>query len=299
MQIPVDLALARDVRAGVAAAHRHDDVGLLGVLGAQALICERPALCRQMNSTVATAQSAARDRRARGLVAHELIGERAQRCAQERSDDVDPEVLPLTGCHGRAERSRGVQRGTGQRAVCDRREADRGGDRERGGRADRARVGGDAHDHEHQQRGQDELDHECATGGDARHRGAQIGRMTGPDDEQQQACEQCADELRRDVRAEVSRREVAGQEEAEADTRIEVRSGDVPQRRDRCEQDEEEDEADPERAERAVSFGVGDDGAAAGEDERERPDALGGRAPAQRDGHASQLASAASPPGRT
>ena len=48
------------------------------------LICERPALWRQTNRTRAI--------RPRLLPAHELVGERAERRAADRADEVDPEV---------------------------------------------------------------------------------------------------------------------------------------------------------------------------------------------------------------
>ena len=151
----------------------------------------------------------------------------------------------------------------------------RGGDGERGGRADGAGVGRDAHDDQHEQRGEDHSDDERAADGDAGDGRAEVRGTRGPDDEQQQRGEGRAGELRRPVGAEVAGRQVPGEEEAEADAGVEVRSADMAEGGDGGEENEEEHEADADHAERSVALGIGDDGSAAGEDEGERADAPG------------------------
>src|SRR5579884_178139 len=113
-----------------------------------ALICERPALCRQTNRTVAIGRLLAVGREGgtlRVLAAHELVGEGAERRAQQWTGYVHPEVMPLPGRQRGAERTGGVERGARERAERDGGQADRGGDGERGRRADGARISGDAH----------------------------------------------------------------------------------------------------------------------------------------------------------
>ena len=83
-----------------------------------------------------------------------------------------------------------------------------------------------------------------------------------------------ADELRADVRGGVAAPEVAGERERERHRGVDVRARKVTGRVDHHGDDQPEHEADPDRAERAVVLGVGDDRAAAREHQRERRDAF-------------------------
>jgi hypothetical protein len=75
--------------------------------------------------------------------------------------------------------------------------------------------------------------------------------------------------------------EVPGEGEGESDSRVEVRPGEVAGRVDHRHHDQAEDERDPDRAEGAGVFRLGDDRPAAGEDEGEDADPLGGGAAAE------------------
>jgi ABC-type nickel/cobalt efflux system permease component RcnA len=86
-------------------------------------------------------------------------------------------------------------------------EADGPSDRDRGGGADRPRVGRHGHDHEHEERGHDGLVDERAAGADARHGGSQRGGLIRPDRDQQRRAEDPAHALRPDIRKGVPRRE--------------------------------------------------------------------------------------------
>ena len=156
------------------------------------------------------------------------------------SSGSTPEVLPLPRRGRGAERARGVQRRTGQRPERDGGQADRGGDGEHGGRADGAGVGRDAHDDQHEQRGEDHSDDERPADGNAGDGRAEVRGTRGPDDEQQQRGEGRAGELRRPVGAEVAGRQVPGKEEPEADAGVEVRSADMTEGGDGGEENEEE-----------------------------------------------------------
>src|SRR5215217_6281156 len=65
------------------------------------LICERPALCRQTNSTCAIRSGLLY----RTVAADHLVGERARDRADDCTNDVDPEVAPFAGCERGAERA--------------------------------------------------------------------------------------------------------------------------------------------------------------------------------------------------
>ncbi len=84
-----------------------------------------------------------------------------------------------------------------------------------------------------------------------------------------------ARELRSDVGDRVARREMARQREGDRDGGVDVRAGEMPGRVDHGHDDEAEDGGHAGRAEHAIAGRVGDDRAAAGEDERERAEALG------------------------
>ena len=122
-----------------------------------------------------------------GLASHGLVESRACERTRDRRQEVDPEVGPL-GCDERgAERSRWVHRRAGDAAAEQRVEADGAADRDRRCGADGPRVGGDGHDHEHQERGQDELVGERGAGADGRDGGAQVGRGAVPDEPERSA----------------------------------------------------------------------------------------------------------------
>ena len=83
-----------------------------------------------------------------------------------------------------------------------------------------------------------------------------------------------------DVGERLAAGEVAGEGEGERHRRVEVGAGEVAGRVDHRHDHQAEDERDADRAERAGVDRVGDDRAAAGEDEGEGADALGGGAAA-------------------
>src|SRR5215217_3046876 len=87
----------------------------------------------------------------RSVAADELVREGAQRRAGDRARNVDPEVAPLARGERGAKRARRVHRGAGDRAAEEGIEPDRPADRDRRGGSDSARIGGDGHDHEHQE----------------------------------------------------------------------------------------------------------------------------------------------------
>ena len=87
----------------------------------------------------------------RRLVPDELVDERAERGADDRREDVEPERVQVAGDERGPDRAGGVHRGARDRAAEHRVEADGAADRDRRGLADGARVGGDGHDHEHQE----------------------------------------------------------------------------------------------------------------------------------------------------
>ena len=134
----------------------------------------------------------------------------------------------------------------------DRRQADRGGDGESGGRADRTGVGRHAHDHHHQEGGQDDLDQR------ARGRPRRVGWVAprsagcpGQITSSRSAAAVAPEDLRGHVGPEVARGQVPGAEEAEADAGVEVRARNVAQRGDRGEQHEEEHQPDADHPDRA------------------------------------------------
>ena len=112
--------------------------------------CTRPQSCRGRLGVRLCERSWARL-----LAADELVGERGERRAEHRRDDVEPERVQVAGDERRADRASGVHRGAADRAAEHRVEPDGAADRDRRRLADRARVGGDGHDHEHQEEGQD------------------------------------------------------------------------------------------------------------------------------------------------
>ena len=112
---------------------------------------------------------------------------------------------------------------------------------------------------------------------DARERRAEVGGLVGPDREQRERAGRRARDLGTDVRERVTRREVASEREGERDRRVYVRARQVPGRVDHHHDDQPEDHRDPDRPERSVVAGVGDDRAAAGEHQRERGEPLGAR----------------------
>src|SRR5215212_7164570 len=77
------------------------------------------------------------------VAAHKLVGERAERGAEDRPDDVDPEVGPLASRERRAERTSGVQGGAGDGTAEKGVEPNGPADRDGCGCADRPGVGGD------------------------------------------------------------------------------------------------------------------------------------------------------------
>src|SRR3954447_14685026 len=101
-----------------------------------------------------------------GRRADELVCERAERGADDRADHVDPEVRPRAGRERRPERAGGVHRRAGDRAAEERVEADSPADGDRRSGADRAGIGRNSDDHEHQERGQDDLVDESSAGRD-------------------------------------------------------------------------------------------------------------------------------------
>src|SRR5438477_11538483 len=76
------------------------------------LICDRPALCRQTNSTLAIARDLLRAIRWCGASfcasSNELVGEHPGARAEDRRGDVDPEVMPGPGDESGAEGACGV-----------------------------------------------------------------------------------------------------------------------------------------------------------------------------------------------
>jgi hypothetical protein len=87
----------------------------------------------------------------------------------------------LAGDERRPERAGRVHRGAGDQAAEEGVEADGAADRDCGGGTDRAGVGGDGHDHEHQEGGEDDLVDEGAAGADAGHGRPERGGLAGPD----------------------------------------------------------------------------------------------------------------------
>ena len=98
------------------------------------------------------------------VAADDLVGQRSQRRTEQWPNDVDPEVVPLPAARaGPNERAGFIDApvtGPAEQSI----ETDRPADRDRGRGADRASVGGDGHDHEHQDRREDQLVDECAAG---------------------------------------------------------------------------------------------------------------------------------------
>src|SRR5271166_3904918 len=119
------------------------------------LICERPALCRQTNRTVAidghSLGGFAWGINKRLGAAHELVGGHADGGAEHRPDHVDPKTAPSTRGQGRAEGARRVHRGSGYRATEQRIESHGPTDRDGGSGADRTSIGRNGGDHEHQE----------------------------------------------------------------------------------------------------------------------------------------------------
>ena len=180
-----------------------------------------------------------------------------------------------------AERAGRVHRGAGDRAAEEGVEADRAADRDCRPGADRARVGGDGHDREHQECRQHRLVDDGAAVADAGQGRAQVRRGARPDREQQRRRGDRPEHLGGYVGERLAPREVAGEGEGERHRRVEVRAGEVAGRVDHRHDHQAEDERDADRAERAGVDGVGDDRTAAGKDEGESAEGLGGGAAQQ------------------
>ena len=173
-----------------------------------------------------------------------------RRGAQHRPDDVDPEVGPLAGGERGAERARRVHRRARDRppnsASRPHRAAD--GDRCRG--AHRARVGGDGHDHEHQEGRQHDLVDERAADADARDGRAELRGLVRPDREQHAARRRWRRPAARRCRRPRRGREVAAERERDRHGRVDVRAGEVAGRVDHHHDDQPEHEADADGAQR-------------------------------------------------
>src|SRR5918994_3682199 len=215
------------------------------------------------------------------VTAHQLVGERAERRTYDRAEHIYPEVAPLARREGRTERARRFHRRAGDRAAEEGVEPPRPADRDRRGGADRAGIGGDGHDHEHQERGQDELVDKGASDSDARNRRAEFAGLVGPDRQQGQRGGGRPGKLGRDVSGRITSGEVATERERERYGRVDVRPGEMPGRVDHHHDDQPEHEAHADRTKRAVVVDVRDYGAAAGEHERERRERLRRGAPAE------------------
>ena len=212
------------------------------------------------------------------LAADELVGEGADGGPGDRRDDVDPEVVHFTRDQRRADRAGGVHRGAGDRAAEEGVEADRAADRDRRSRPDRAGVGRDGHDREHQEGGQHHLVDDRAAGADAGQRRAEVRRLARPDRQQQRRGRDRAEQLGGDVGERLATGEVAGEGEGERHRRVEVGAGEVAGRVDHRHDHQAEDERDADGAEHSGVHRVGDDRPAAGEDEGEGAESLGGGA---------------------
>ena len=100
----------------------------------------------------------------------------------------------------------------------------------------------------------------------------------GPDGGEQAGRGERAGELGEEVGGGLGAGEVAGQGEGQGHRRVQVRAGEVAGRVDHRHHDQAEDEGDADDPERARVLGLGDDRPAAGEDEGEDADSLGGGA---------------------
>ena len=223
---------------------------LVATLGSRAksasLICERPALWRQTNRTLATS----RPRPPGWRAADQLVGERADPRAGDRPGEVDPEVVQFAGDERRPEPAGRVHRGAGDRAAEQRVEADDAADRDRRaaptarvsvatamitnisiavrtprrpGRCRRRRVGSVA---------------PSSAGFSARSRSSRAAAR-GPGD------------LGCDVGERLAGREVASQRERQGHRRVDVGTGEVAGGVDHGHDHETEDEGDPHRPEPA------------------------------------------------
>jgi hypothetical protein len=107
---------------------------------------------------------------------------------------------------------------------------------------------------------------------------AEACRLVRPHAAQERRAEHGAGELCRHVGRGVAHGEVPGDRERDGDGRIDVRARQVTNGVDHRHDRQAERRGDADRAERRVSRLIDDEGAAAGEDERERGDQLGGGA---------------------
>ncbi len=237
-----------------------------------------------MRGSGVPARLGARGRAHGRLPADRLVGECAGRGTDQRPEQVDPEVLPFAGGERRAEGSGRVHRGAGDGTAEQGVERDGAADRDRRAGADRSGVGGDADDHEHEHRGEERLVQQRGAGRDGGDGGAELGGLVGPGGQQDEGAGGGAGELRGDVGAGVAGGEVAGERERDGHCRVDVRAGEVAGGVDHGHDDQPEDEADPDGAEGPAVLGIGDDGAAAGEDECEGGEGFRGGAAPEREG---------------
>src|SRR4051794_25083844 len=139
--------------------------------------------------------SGRRLRRTRCLAADVLVRERADRCADDRADDPDPEVVPRAGRQGGTEGARRVHARAGHSTSYEDVEEDDAADGYGGTGADRAGIGRHGHDHEHQQRAEHRLDDQRRAGRDPDGVGTEIAGLVGPDREEQQPGERGSAQL--------------------------------------------------------------------------------------------------------
>ena len=201
-------------------------------------------------------------------------GRRARRAPlRGTAPQVDPERVQSPDDEGRAERAGRVHRRAGDRAAEHRVEADGPADRDRRRLADGARVGGDGHDHEHQE----ERSGRSPRGTTGRRSRTAASRRRGRRCRARPAGG-ARPRARRDLRGPVERRHAStgsdGRARTRTDRRVEVRAGDMADRVDHRHDHEPEGDRDAEAAER-VRLRVDHDRAAAREDECERAEGLG------------------------
>ena len=209
----------------------------------------------------------------RAITTDELVGDRTEGGPEERCGQVHPESPGLSGDERRAERPRRVHRRTGDRAAEHRIEPDGAADRDRGRLTDGARVGGDGHDHEHQEEREHGLPQERLPVRARRQRGADIGHVAQRRAQQRRGDDRAGD-LCRPVEDRLRPREVTREGEGEGDGRVEVGARHVAERVDHDHDHQPERDRDTDVPQR-LRLGVDHDRSAAGEHQREGADQLG------------------------
>src|SRR5439155_11926424 len=173
------------------------------------------------------ARCSADDRlRRRWFAAYEVIDDGAERGAGERGDDVEPERVHVAADQRGPDRAGGVHGGAGDRAAEHRVQADGAANRNRCSFADRAGIGRDGHDHEHQEEGEHELPEERLTLRAARQAGSHVADVAERAAQDRRRRER-AEDLCRPVAERTCPRELAAEREGEADGGVEMGAGDV------------------------------------------------------------------------